>query len=919
MQILSVVLKNFKAHGDRAFTFAPGTNAICGENGAGKTSILEAIAWVLFNYQGDYTRDDLIRNGSSSAEVAVEFISSADGRTYIAQRHTTKGYLLFDPQLNQRLPYSRLRDEVLPWLREHLGVSPGTDLGELFARTLGVPQGTFTADFLQATEARRAIFDKILKVDEYKTVHQQLNSLRRYAEALVEQVERDIASYDDRLQDWEPLHQRHQALVADIDRDQARLTALGDQIQTLAQTRSQLQTQAQTIQQLQAAVHQTQTQQAAARQQQTLLQQNLDQARQAADRCAQAEPGYQAYQAAEAALQALGAAQGERQALQKRQQQLQKTWDNRAADLTRLQVQLEGCEAAIADITALQPLVVQQGELETALAHLQQRQQALAQVQGTYDATGQQQRQLDQQLAALAANIDNLNALATQVEPLAPLEQQRDRLQQQIHRLEAARQFEAELQRLVGEGQGACDRHQTQATAALATLAEWQQTMPLLAAAIADVEAAIAAGVTVNQDLLAGVQGILADLQQQTDPATLNAQRQQVQQRIIQVQQQQARLATLPQLQTQVQALRQQRDQVQAQRDHLGQQLAAGADLAQERDRLTTALAALQDPRGRCAVLEKSRQQQPAIAQRYQAMQRAQGGIQAQLAEVATQLQAFANLDADLTRHHQTKQQHQGAYLQYLQSQQAAQDQPRLAQAVADGDATLAHLHQQGAEQQRQLQAAQASYDPQALAQVEATYQAVQSERDRLSGALPQQQQLQQELATQLATLSAIADKRTAALAEKKRRDRIKRFITFARKAYKEAGPRITERYVQQVSQEADRLFRELLDRPNVALTWGRDYDIQVQEGASPRRFVNLSGGEQMCAALAVRLALLKVLADIDIAFFDEPTTNMDRPRRQRLAEAIGRIKSFTQLFVISHDDTFETVTENVILVEREG
>lgn len=73
-----------------------------------------------------------------------------------------------------------------------------------------------------------------------------------------------------------------------------------------------------------------------------------------------------------------------------------------------------------------------------------------------------------------------------------------------------------------------------------------------------------------------------------------------------------------------------------------------------------------------------------------------------------------------------------------------------------------------------------------------------------------------------------------------------------------------------------------------------------------------------MCAALAVRLALLKVLADIDVAFFDEPTTNMDRPRRQGLAEAIARIKSFQQLFVISHDDTFEQVTETVITVERE-
>jgi exonuclease SbcC len=92
-----------------------------------------------------------------------------------------------------------------------------------------------------------------------------------------------------------------------------------------------------------------------------------------------------------------------------------------------------------------------------------------------------------------------------------------------------------------------------------------------------------------------------------------------------------------------------------------------------------------------------------------------------------------------------------------------------------------------------------------------------------------------------------------------------------------------------------------------------------VQEGANQRRFVNLSGGEQMCAALAVRLALLKVLADLDIAFFDEPTTNMDRSRRQGLAEALGRLKSFAQLFVISHDDTFETITENVIAVEREA
>ena len=42
------------------------------------------------------------------------------------------------------------------------------------------------------------------------------------------------------------------------------------------------------------------------------------------------------------------------------------------------------------------------------------------------------------------------------------------------------------------------------------------------------------------------------------------------------------------------------------------------------------------------------------------------------------------------------------------------------------------------------------------------------------------------------------------------------------------------------------------------------------------------------------------------------------RARRESLAEAIGRIKTFQQLFVISHDDTFEQVTENVIVLERD-
>ncbi|MBK9156004.1 MAG: AAA family ATPase [Chloracidobacterium sp.] len=45
MHISRVELENFKSHVDSAFEFGLGPTAITGRNGAGKTSIIEAIAW----------------------------------------------------------------------------------------------------------------------------------------------------------------------------------------------------------------------------------------------------------------------------------------------------------------------------------------------------------------------------------------------------------------------------------------------------------------------------------------------------------------------------------------------------------------------------------------------------------------------------------------------------------------------------------------------------------------------------------------------------------------------------------------------------------------------------------------------------------------------------------------------------------
>jgi DNA repair protein SbcC/Rad50 len=919
MQILSVTLKNFKTHRDRYFEFQPGTNAICGENGAGKTSLLEAIAWTLFNHQGDYAKEDLIRNGSSSAQVTVAFISNRDGRTYEVQRCTQRGYTLYDPQLNQRLPYTRIKDEVLPWLRQHLGVGPGTDLAQLFARTIGVPQGTFTVDFLQSAENRKAVFDAILKVEEYKAAYKQMNSLRRYAEDQVEAVKQEIAQYEEQLQALPELAARQQAVIQEIQTNQAQLQTLEAGLAALQTQRQALQAQAQQLQRLAGELQALSSQIEGKTQVQARLKQSLEQSNQAVAVCQANLAAYEQYQAAEAQLQALSQQQQARQALQKQLRTVQQQTEQKQASLTRLQLQLEALAEQAQTLSQLQPLVQEQTQLEQRLRQVQQQQQALEPMRLQRQHLQRQTQQGQQQAATLESTLTRLQSLKPLVNEIEGLEQQCDRIQQQLSRIEAARQFEQELQALIHQSQSDIDQHKTQAETALTTLAELQASVPLLSAEAATVlKTALESGVALNQALVGQVEDILQDLASQTDASALHQRLKEHRKALEQRYQHRGELAQIPALTQQLRDLQAQQHQGQADLQRLEAELQAEAALQQEYSDLNQALAALGNPRGQSQLLEKSLADRERLQTAYDQQAVEQQTWQQQRTDLETQLEGFAELDGQVAQQQAAKQAHWTGHSLYLQNRQAADQQPQILAELRATEEAIAALDQQRSQLQQDYTTQQAQFDPAALAAVEGQYGEMRSQADRLSGSLPQQQKLLEELEQRLAGLQETAQKRQRAEQERLQRDRIKRFVNFARNAYKEAGPRISECYIQNISREADRLFRELLNRPNVALEWTRDYEIVVQEGPDRRRFINLSGGEQMCAALAVRLALLKVLADIDIAFFDEPTTNMDRPRRESLAEAISRIKSFRQLFVISHDDTFEKVTENVILVERQ-
>ncbi|MEB3292009.1 MAG: SMC family ATPase [Synechococcales bacterium] len=918
MEILSVTLTNFKIHGDRHFQFQPGTNAICGENGAGKTSILEAIAWVLFDYKGDYKTDDLIRNGCPSAQVQVSFVSHRDQRTYQVRRCTRAGYTLYDPQAGQKLNYTRIKEEVLPWLREHLGVAPGTDLADLFARTIGVPQGTFTADFLLSTEKRKPVFDKVLKVEEYQKTYKELSSLEKYGKAETDRLSREIAQYEEALEALQPLQQKQTQLTQEIVDLEAALVVVQQQIQQLSADQVTAQSQLLALQHLKAQCDRTQVQVNAQTQLLEQLQTNVEIAQRSVEICTPRREAFQAFQATEGVLRHLEQQRSQEQTLLKQRQQLVQSSSQGHAELTAVITQIQRCQAAEVEMGQLQSTIEVQATYEQEQQSLSQQIQTCYTWRQTIEREEKRLAQLQKRSKQLQKEIDQLTQLATVIDQLPQLDEQQERYRQQLSRIEAASQFEAELRIIFQQAESRTQQHEQ----AIEAIAQLLQTVPAAAPqwanAIAMIQTTLNSGSQLQRQLLEEIEMILEDVAEQSQINRIQSQLQQTQAQIQQLRQQQTQYLTLESKQAEHTLLASEIDEVRSHLADLQQHLATEPTLQQQLISVQTQLQALNDPRGRSQLLQREVARQAGLEKQKMTLERSLESSVLQIQTIDQQLETFVNLEAELQTQQMNRETYRSDYELYVEHREIANQFKARQQAFVTAQTELNQLTEHLESLQKQQSELHATCDLEAIAQLQRDFQSAQTQQTKLVTQIPMKRELQQEYEAQLMKLQTQQDKLKVAQADLKHKQKVDRFIKFARKTYKDAGPRITERYVQAVAREADRLFRELLNRPNLALDWTRDYEIIVREGANDRRFLNLSGGEQMCAALAVRLALLKVLADIDVAFFDEPTTNMDRPRRVKLAEAIANIKTFRQLFVISHDDTFEQVTENVIVVERE-
>ncbi len=910
MEILSVNLKNFKIHQEQQFEFCPGINAICGENGAGKTSIIEAVAWVLFDYSG-YSKTDLIRNGAKSAQAWVNFISQFDGRTYRVFRCTSKGYEIYDPQIGRTLGLKQ-KDDVNRWLRQQLGISSDLSLSNLFSEMIGIPQGTFTADFLKSIEGRKKVFDPILRVDDYKNAFQKAIDLKNYSQAKLQEFENQKQVYEQQLSDWDTLKATSKELEHNIHNAETEFNRLSQQLEKLQTEYTQLQAQAQHIQTLQQTQENIQLERQKLDFQHGQQQQQLSQAEEAAQSCQRSQGDYQAYVEISHTLSELEQQLQHRPGLEQEFHQQQNQLNQLHQELTQTELQLKQLAAAEIKISELEPLLPQQQALAANLQTIHLELTTLEQAKQDYQALVQEQTQLQASISQSQQEIHQLKSLQPLIAELPGLEAKYRQYQQQLSQEAVNQALHKQLEQLLIQAKLKLTQLETLLETAQGYLTTWPDS--LLGKNI--VETALNQGLEDYLQLYQQCQQLMLGLEPKA-ATELESKIKQLSQQLATAHQAEIALATLPtkqaQAEQQQQLLQERTKQLQKIQARLEQlpHLEHQAQISQQQ------LTALADPQAQIQYLSQQLQQKITLEQRYLQQNASIQAQHQQIQALKDQLQLFLRIEQQRQSHQKQQQQYLKGYQLYLQHQTLAEQVAPLQAQLQE----LAHqqvtLEQQAQSLQQQLATAQQNHNPHHLAQLQSTTQQIHNQISQLQGSLPLQRAHLQKLQQELEQRTEIHHQLTQLNQAWDKQKRIDEFIQISRQIFNQSGPRITRYYMTSIVQVADQLFRELLDRPDVALAWSDDYEIRVQEMGHWRNFKSLSGGEQMCAALAIRLALLKVLVEIDIAFFDEPTTNMDQMRRSQLATALSNLRSFQQLFVISHDDAFEQITENIIRVVR--
>jgi DNA repair protein SbcC/Rad50 len=458
---IQLTLKNFLSYCDATVDFRGlHTACISGSNGAGKSSLLEAMTWAVWGESRAAAEDDVINTGAK--EVRVDFVFGVNQQVYKVIRTRQRGgsgglELQIETQNGFKAITGKGIRVTQDLILQHVKLDYDTFINSAYLR-----QGRADEFMLKRPSERKEILAELLKLNQYDELEDRAKERSRNCKVRGEEIEKSLDVMRNQLQQRDAIAQQRVDLETELN--QLQQTQQFDQIQ---------------LQSLQVVQHQRQNweeQLGFVRQQFSHLNQDCDRLKQEKlnlqtqlseleqilNREAEIKAGYSQYQRLHTQEEELSAKfQKYSQAQQLRQQQQQKLNQQihaRERQLQQAQAQLEALQQQERDV---QQTLAKSPEVEAALEQLataRARLINLDELQMRVTPILQQRQQLQSQLdrahASLAARLEQLVSTETKLQQAS---QRQPQLQQavlavatQIQELEKTRVY---LQRVQEKGQ----------------------------------------------------------------------------------------------------------------------------------------------------------------------------------------------------------------------------------------------------------------------------------------------------------------------------------------------------------------------------------------------------------------------------------------------------------------------------------
>lgn len=975
-------ISNFLSYRETAVLTFDGIHLACisGANGAGKSSILDSITWVLFGQSRSRSDDDLVNRLSAldekTAEVRLEF--ELEGTLYRVTRSKRRGKTTqLDLQISagasqwKTLTEGKLRDtqEAIEAL---LRMNYDTFINASF-----LLQGKADEFTTKTPNRRKEILADLLGVSVWEQYRERAVTRRKEEETQLALLDAHINEIDEELGQEAARQEAVAEAQTALEGIAQRLADKEALLQQLRRVETAVQQHKQLVDTLATNLNRAKAQLESLQRSQAQRQQERDGYTAVLQDAAQIAASYAQWQAADATFQG---------------------WQARAEQFNRLEQSKRPYEVAIAQ---------EESRLTQRLAELQ------GQARRAEDAADELET-LQEELAAAKTKLADLETnLAALAEQEAEWHQLRNDLQKQESEREAQSRELARLQNLarrmaglreeetaVAQNLQAAEQQIIELDTRLAELSQQEQThnaaqaekvglessqpalkeqMNRLKARIEQLEAETGGSCPLcGQELTPAHRAqVIGELQAEGTGMgeRFRANRQTIEALTTQLADLGRVVAQRPQLEKQRQTQQQWQAQAQARLAEITQSLAEweAGDMAQLAA-LEAALAEdnLADLRAQVVALgtavqakttleTERRQQEQLVANdeaRLAELNRFMGewaeSGQAQLAAVQQQLNsgdfaaeaqaALAGLNAELAElgydaaahaaARQARAELEAAPEKYQQLKQAEAAVKPLEDALAEGTQRMAEQTQSLAELAQQHETAAAE-----LVQMTADGGDLRGVENEVFGLREDQIAANQRVAVAQNRLEVLADQRQRQKELAERRTAVRQQIQRLKLLEKACGKSgVQALLIEQALPEIEERANELLDRltggemrvsfPTQRRLKSREglaetLDIVIMDSAGERPYDNYSGGEQFRVNFAIRLALSQLLAKragarLQTLVIDEGFGSQDPNGRQRLIEAINIIQGdFRRILVITHIDELRDAFPSRIEVRK--